>query len=263
MTRTYAVTGSASGMGRATKQLLEGAGHRVIGIDVRAADVVADLGTEEGREAMVAAVKQASGGTLNGVVACAGVGGTPLDGDRNEPSRVKAIVRVNYFGAIATLEGLRPFLAAGDTPRAAAIASNAILAQPNEAFVEACLAGDEERAVGMAVGEANEAYIAGKTALVRWIRQMAPSPQWAGAGIALNAVCPGVIDTPMAAYLLDSDEKRERLDKDRPMPLRGPGRPEDVGSLLMWLTSPENGFATGQVVFVDGGMETVLRGNAY
>ena len=53
MSRTYVVTGSASGIGRATTDLLTERGHRVIGVDVRDADVVADLSTAEGRSVLL------------------------------------------------------------------------------------------------------------------------------------------------------------------------------------------------------------------
>ena len=46
--RTIAITGAASGMGAATKARLESDGHRVIGVDQRDADVVADLSSAEG-----------------------------------------------------------------------------------------------------------------------------------------------------------------------------------------------------------------------
>ncbi len=49
MSRTYIVTGSASGIGAATARLLRGQGHRVMGIDLREADVLADLSTTDGR----------------------------------------------------------------------------------------------------------------------------------------------------------------------------------------------------------------------
>ena len=44
------------------------------------------------------------------------------------------------------------------------------------------------------------------------------------------------------------------------MPLHGPGEPEHVAALLAWLAGPENVLVTGQVVFVDGGADAVLRG---
>ena len=61
-TRTTVVTGSASGMGAATRELLEADGQRVIGVDLRDAEVVADLATPEGRAAAVAEVTELAGG---------------------------------------------------------------------------------------------------------------------------------------------------------------------------------------------------------
>jgi NAD(P)-dependent dehydrogenase (short-subunit alcohol dehydrogenase family) len=51
--RTYVITGAGSGIGLATRQLLEAQGHQVIGTDIRNAEVIADLGTPEGRVALV------------------------------------------------------------------------------------------------------------------------------------------------------------------------------------------------------------------
>ena len=53
---TIAISGSGSGIGAATRQLLQAQGHRVLGIDIRDADVVADLSTPEGRVAAVTGV---------------------------------------------------------------------------------------------------------------------------------------------------------------------------------------------------------------
>jgi len=50
MKRTYVVIGSASGIGLATKKKLEALGHKVIGIDIHEADIVADLSSHEGRK---------------------------------------------------------------------------------------------------------------------------------------------------------------------------------------------------------------------
>ena len=57
--KTYVVSGAASGIGAATAALLREQGHRVIGVDLRDADVTADLGTAEGRAAAVAGVRGA------------------------------------------------------------------------------------------------------------------------------------------------------------------------------------------------------------
>lgn len=60
--RTVVVTGSASGMGAATKARFEADGQRVIGIDIRDADVVVDLGTAVGRQAAIDAIEAQSDG---------------------------------------------------------------------------------------------------------------------------------------------------------------------------------------------------------
>ncbi|WP_408898919.1 hypothetical protein ACJ5H2_07355 [Nocardioides sp. R1-1] len=74
---TYAVTGSASGMGAAVAARLRADGHTVIGVDLREADVVADLSTAGGRRAAAAAVLDLSGGRLDGAVLAAGLGPAP------------------------------------------------------------------------------------------------------------------------------------------------------------------------------------------
>ncbi len=61
-----AITGSASGIGAALKELLARAGHTVIGIDRGQADIEADLSTPGGRETAVAAVLDRCGGVLDG-----------------------------------------------------------------------------------------------------------------------------------------------------------------------------------------------------
>jgi NAD(P)-dependent dehydrogenase (short-subunit alcohol dehydrogenase family) len=254
--RTIVVTGSASGIGQAARERLERDGCRVIGVDLREAEVVADLATPYGRAALVEGV-QALTPAIDGVVACAGV--EVMDA---------VTVRVNYFGTVATLEGLRPLLAAGELPRAVAVASQSSL-QPfvDPAIVDACLDGDEERAVAASeealAGEGTRpraVYASSKRALCLWVRREAPTPPWASAGIPLNAVAPGIIETPMTRPYLDDPEKRAGIHERVPMPLHGPGKPEHVASLLTWLVSPENVLVTGQVVFVDGGADAVMRG---
>src|SRR5262245_34722766 len=101
--RTVALSGSASGIGRALRERLEREGQRVIGVDVRDAEITADLASAAGRTAAVRGVLEACGGRLDGAVACAGLGPQHEDPE--------AIVSVNYFGAVALLDGLRDALA--------------------------------------------------------------------------------------------------------------------------------------------------------
>ena len=251
----YVITGSASGIGLATRKLIEAQGDRVIGVDLRDAEVVADLATGNGRSAMAEQVSQLSDGRIDAVIACAGIGGTE--------GKPESIIRVNYFGARATLDGMLPLLCAGTHPRAAVVASIAALRPaPDDPVVDACLAGDEERAVSLVSNDetGRRAYGASKRALVRYCRRIAISDAWTKAGITVNAVGPGVIETPMARYLIATDDALERTLSDVPMPLHGVGRPEHVGSLLAWLTSPGNALVTAQLIFVDGGYDAVTRG---
>jgi NAD(P)-dependent dehydrogenase (short-subunit alcohol dehydrogenase family) len=249
--RTYVVTGSASGIGAATCARLRSAGHRVIGVDRHRADVEVDLATTDGRAALGPAVRDLSGGPVDAVVAGAGIS---QDGPLT--------IAVNFFGAVATLASLRPLLAAGQQPRAVAIASIASLLGGDEAVVDACLAGDEAEALRLTEAAPSSAYFSSKRALARWIRRHAAGPDWAGAGIALNAVAPGTVRTPMTEELLATPEGAALADAAVPMPLHGHAPPEAVAAALDFLTRPDTTHVTGQVLFVDGGADAVIRGDS-
>ncbi|EST36535.1 SDR family oxidoreductase [Streptomyces roseochromogenus] len=255
MSRTYLITGAASGIGRATAELLCAQGHTVIGADLKDSDISADLATAEGRAELVTRARELAGGRLDAVVACAGLA-------HADPLTIK----VNHFGAVATFEGLHPLLASGTDPRALVIGSVDAVHPTDSAIVDAALAGDEEAAVAasrLAVdrGEGHLVYSSSKAAISRWIRRTAVKDDWAGAGIPLNAVGPGVILTPLTRPLLDDPETRRLVEQAVPMPLHGHARPEQLAPLIAWLTSPENTHVTGQVVFADGGADAVLRGD--
>jgi NAD(P)-dependent dehydrogenase (short-subunit alcohol dehydrogenase family) len=258
MARTYVVTGAASGIGKATAQLLTERGHRVIGVDIQDADVEVDLSTAEGISDLVTRVTELSGGTIDAIIANAGLA-TPT----------AKTVAVNYFGTVATLTELRPLLTQSPTPRAVATTSMASLFPPDDALLQALLAGDEGAALARgaeleaAGGDtANLIYGTTKRALALWIRRNAATAEWAGAGIPLNAVAPGVVETPMTAAFTGSPEAREAILTMVPMPLNGIFQPVDVAYLLAWLTSEENAHLCGQVVFIDGGSDAVIRGDS-
>ncbi|WP_280374024.1 SDR family oxidoreductase [Nocardia wallacei] len=244
--RTYVVTGSASGIGAATAALLRDRGATVIGCDLDDAEIRADLSTPAGRRSLVDQV--AGYGSVDAVLAIAGGGRTGL-------------LETNYFGAVATLAGLRPLLARSPAPRAVAISSTSSLAPVDERVLRACLDGDEAAAVAClaadpALGGPAGGYGAAKRALNSWVRRTAPTAEWAGAGIALNAVAPGVVDTPAAAWIFADDAVRASIETGMPQPFGGfPGRPEWVAELVCWLAGADNHFVTGQIVFADGGAE--------
>jgi NAD(P)-dependent dehydrogenase (short-subunit alcohol dehydrogenase family) len=254
VTRTYVITGTASGIGAATAQLLAGEGHRVVGVDRHDADVCADLSTPAGRAGAISEVDRITRGRVDAVIASAGTSGL---GAKD--------VRVDYFGAIATLDGLRPLLARASAPRAVAIVSFALVLPVSDALVVACLDGDEERAIAVATGlppvEPGVVYASAKRALARWVRRQAPVADWAGAGIPLNAVAPGIIRTPMTAPLIADAREALMLVETVPMPLGGIAEPGAVATVLAFLTSEELQSVTGQVLFVDGGADCVTRGD--
>jgi NAD(P)-dependent dehydrogenase (short-subunit alcohol dehydrogenase family) len=246
------ITGAASGIGAATATRLRGAGWRVIGVDRVAADVVADLGTPEGRDRAIAAAGERCGGTLAGIVTCAGLAGAP--------SRAGSLLAsVNYFGTVDVLEGLRPLLGPGGG--AVAISSNSTTVQPGipADLVEACLDHDEERCRRIADASGSLlAYPAAKLALAHWVRRTATGRAWAGAGLRLNAVAPGMIDTPMVAAMRADPETGPLLDL-LPIPLGRPGRPEEIAALVEFLLGSDATFFCGSVIFCDGGSDALLR----
>ncbi|GAA4839052.1 SDR family oxidoreductase [Luteimicrobium xylanilyticum] len=257
-TRTYVVTGAASGIGKATAELLRSQGQTVIGVDLHDTDITVDLTTDEGRTTMIDRVTELSGGVVDGVLAVAGLS-----------APIVATAAVNYYGALATLEGLRPLLTKSDAPRAVAVASMASLQPADDALLDAFEHGTEEQALARATELAGAGpevgyiiYSTSKRALAKWIRRNAPSPEWAGAGIPLNAIAPGVVLTPMTADLVATEEGRKQLTEQVPMPLGGPFGPEVAADLLVWLSGVENSRLCGQVIFIDGGSDAVIRGDS-
>jgi NAD(P)-dependent dehydrogenase (short-subunit alcohol dehydrogenase family) len=149
----------------------------------------------------------------------------------------------------------------------ATISSVASLLPNSPVLVDAMLAHDEPRALAIAQGLIDQGpqtggliYASTKSALSRWIRSESIKPHWAGAGIPLNAVAPGMVETPMITKMIATEESRAATDAMIPMPLNYYLKPRQVSYLLAWLTSEENTHTTGQTIYIDGGSDATIRG---
>lgn len=254
----YAVTGSASGMGAAVAEKLREAGHTVIGVDVKSADVVADLSTPAGRATAVTEVLAACGGTLDGAVLAAGLGPAP------GADRPRLIVEVNYFGVIELLEGWHDALARADRAKVVVFGSNSTTTMPAVPgrAIKAMLAGNGAKAVKatrlFGKNAPAMAYGASKIAVSRWVRRNAVTSRWAGAGIRLNAIAPGAILTPLLEKQLATPDEAKAI-HSFPVPIGGFGIPSQLADWVVFMLSDSADFLCGSVVFVDGGSDAWFR----
>lgn len=254
----YAVTGAASGMGKQAADKLRAAGHTVIGVDLREAEVIADLSTPAGRADGAAAVLAAAGGRLDGAVLAAGLGPTP------GRDRARMIFAVNHFGVVELLEAWRTAFAAAGSAKVVVIGSNSATVTPAvpRLAVRALLAGNARRAerlVGLfGPGGPSLAYAASKTAVARWVRRQAVTPQWAGAGIRLNVLAPGAIMTPLLEKQLSTPREAKAI-KSFPVPVGHFGDAGQLADWMMFMLSDAAEFLCGSVVFVDGGSDAYFR----
>jgi NAD(P)-dependent dehydrogenase (short-subunit alcohol dehydrogenase family) len=255
---TYAVTGSASGMGHETAQRLRAGGHTVIGVDIKDADIVADLSTPHGRELAAAGVLAACGGKLDGAVLAAGLGPGP------GRERLRQIGQVNYFGVVESLVAWRPALAAADRAKVVVVASNSTTTVPlvPRRTVKALLGHDADKALRsvrpFGPGAPTMMYAASKIAVSRWLRRHAVLPEWAGSGIRLNALAPGAIMTPLLQEQLATPRQAKAV-RSFPVPLGGFGQAGHMADWMCFMLSESADFLCGSVIFVDGGTDAYFR----
>ncbi len=254
----YAVTGSASGMGHAVAEKLRAAGHRVIGVDIKDADVVADLSTPKGRAAASKAVSDACDARLDGAVLAAGLGPTP------GAASVPIILKVNFLGVVELAEAWRPAFTAAGNAKVVVVGSNSATTMPlvPKRAVRALLDRDvvaAERALRMFRSLApSMAYGASKIAVSRWVRHTAVTPLWAGSGIRLNAIAPGAIMTPLLERQLATPREAKAI-HSFPVPVGGFGDPAQLADRMVFMLSDAADFLCGSVVFVDGGSDAYFR----
>ncbi|OBF06432.1 NAD-dependent epimerase [Mycobacterium sp. ACS4054] len=255
---TYAVTGSASGMGHETARRLRADGHTVIGVDIKDADIVADLSTPHGRQGAADGVLAAAGGKLDGAVLAAGLGPSP------GRDRVRQIAQVNYFGVVEPLLAWRPALVAAERAKVVVVASNSSTTVPlvPRRAVKALLAHDAEKALRSVrpygPGAPTMIYAASKIAVSRWVRRNAVLPEWAGSGVRLNALAPGAIMTPLLQEQL-ANPRQAKAVRSFPVPVGGFGEARHMADWMCFMLSDSAEFLCGSVVFVDGGTDAYFR----
>lgn len=97
------------------------------------------------------------------------------------------------------------------------------------------------------------AYVASKHGVIGLTR--AAALEYAARGIRINAVCPGVIRTPMVERVTRGRPEAE-ADLVAAEPIGRMGRPEEVAEAVLWLCSDASSFVTGHAMVVDGGLTT-------
>ncbi|QBJ96064.1 SDR family oxidoreductase [Rhodococcus sp. ABRD24] len=258
----YAVTGSASGMGRAVVDRLTAAGHTVIGVDLAGAEVAADLSTHEGRRHAVQEVLSRAAGKLDGAVLAAGMG--PVPG----AERLPLLGSVNYLGVVELLDGWRAALSAAGNAKVVVFGSNSTTTTPAvpRRTVKALLSGDVDKAVRsvrlFGKHAAPMMYAGSKIAVSRWVRRHATTKDWAGAGIRLNVLAPGAIMTPLLEKQL-STPSEAKLIRRFPVPVGGFGDAGQLADWVVFMLSDAADFLCGSVVFVDGGSDAYFRPDSW
>jgi NAD(P)-dependent dehydrogenase (short-subunit alcohol dehydrogenase family) len=249
---TYALTGSASGIGATLKSALEAEGHSLITIDIKDADIIADLTTTEGREAVIASVLEKAPDGLDGFIPLAGLGGGTA------PDLL--ITRLNYFGTVVLLEGLRPALAKKSGAVVLLCSNSAPMIPEDEVFLEALLAGDEDKSIELAENHVAPGthYMLTKRALNYWMRRNIMT--YGRDGIRMNGVAPGPTITPMTKPLFESEEyapiMQSLLDQT---PSNRAAEPEEITACIQFLLSDAASNVYGTLLFSDGGFDAHTR----
>lgn len=238
------VTGGGAGIGKACALALARSRVRVGVLDVSEQDVEATVELIESFEgealALVGDVSDESDvrdavrlmeksfGMVGGAVNNAGIIGPVAETALLETEDVRRVLDVNVVGSWLVMKHVIPGMVARGGGSIVNISS----------------------ALGLVGGPMQSIYSASKHAIVGLTRSTAH--EYAGAGIRINAVCPGVIRTPaLQSRIADGDPAIEELLEAHP--LGRFGTPEEVAEAVCWLISDASSFSSGSSLVVDGG----------
>lgn len=247
--KVFVVSGASSGLGYATLTQLAQKGGRVIALDIHAMDEVkpdikeiefikffeCDVRNARKVAQCVQEGKEYFGG-LHGVVACAGVAPAQLMHSSRKGSHSPEVfmntLEINLAGTFHVFNACIP-----------SIRENEARTKDGERGV--LIATSSAAAYEGQVGQA--AYAASKGGVAAMVLPMAR--ELARSGIRVNAIAPGIFDTPMMASF--SNEVRKSLESTIPFPKRL-GHPEEFANMVMHII--QNPYLNGTVVRLDGGL---------
>jgi NAD(P)-dependent dehydrogenase (short-subunit alcohol dehydrogenase family) len=238
------VTGGGSGIGRATSLLLAKQGAKVMIADYvpesaertvklikdaggNANCLAADVSMPKQVEAMVAKTVEVYG-RLDGAFNNAGIEGKMADTVEYPEETFDRIMAINLKGVWLCMRA--------EIPQMLKTGGGAIVNTASGAGL-----------VGVPM---LSAYNASKHGVVGLTKTAAL--EYAQKNIRVNCVCPGLINTPMVARMIDSGGMNEQ-ESVAAEPVRRMGRPEEIGEGVVWLLSDAASFVTGHSMSIDGG----------
>jgi NAD(P)-dependent dehydrogenase (short-subunit alcohol dehydrogenase family) len=225
------ISGAAAGIGRATASRFAAAGWAVEGIDLAAGDGVT-LQADVADEATWVAAAQQVGARFGRLDAVINNAGTNIRGSVEEVDRATwdRILAVNLGSVYLAAHHLMPLLRAS----------------------RGCMVNVASGA-GLVGTRRGAAYAAAKGGVIALTRQLAVD--YGADGVRVNAVCPGVVDTPLVRRLAagEADPERELEQMARGQLLGRLGTADEIAAAIFFLASTEAAFMTGAIVAVDGG----------
>jgi NAD(P)-dependent dehydrogenase (short-subunit alcohol dehydrogenase family) len=249
--KIYVISGGATGIGAAVKQKLLARGDHVIVIDIKDADILADLSSADGRHQALEGIQRLAPEGLDGLIPCAGLG------PHVKPAEL--ITRVNFFGSIHLIQGLRPLLEKRKGCVVAISSNSASLPGYPAEYVKSLLAADEAEACKqVSTLDGQSAYGGSKYALTVWMRKQAPA--FIRSGVRMNAVAPGITRSAMTDGVFQDPVWGEAIRQFNEMTPSGDmATPDMIADSILFLLDPASRFVCGSVLFVDGGTDALLR----